>query len=600
MSPSRLAWRTGSIVAVVLLFGPIALAQQPKTKGAAGKGVFTQGVTAPSRVLSRGDVEIVTFETEEDYDRLQERYRSTQETQPEPGTMTALYLRSRTDSSVQPYAIRLPREFSRDRSYPVVIQLHGLNFMEVLSGSRVRYQGMGGPVWIEGDLKVIYVQCFGRPSTFYRGMGEEDVLEVLDEVKRRFPVDADRVYVMGHSMGGSGSYTIGLHYPDLFGGIMPIDAAMGSMLAGGGAGGAGQNRPAPPSWMEPQIAIHTPAKLYPNARNVDVFFKNAGAGIQRRSTEFTDGIVAEGGFSTAESFPGMPHNFGDSYAYAHFVTELIQHPIKRRPAEVKLYTNTLRYNRAYWVTVDRLTRHNADASVVATCDESSGIRIKTQNIDALTLRLDDAPAPKGAALLVDDTTVVPSSSGGVLSLSKQGGTWKAGPWTSPDLTKRHGLQGPIDDAFNSRFLAVYGDGDRDLAIAELDALRNPPTVLDIHGDFPMKPAAQVTAQDVESSNLILFGTPQSNAVLRRIAGALPPDLLKPGDDGAQAVFVYPNPESPSRYVVVWPAKVLSTAGDRLRSSWIMPIGLLPDYLKVKDGQIIAGGHFDSDWKLGAE
>jgi hypothetical protein len=32
----------------------------------------------------------------------------------------------------------------------------------------------------------------------------------------------------------------------------------------------------------------------------------------------------------------------------------------------------------------------------------------------------------------------------------------------------------------------------------------------------------------------------------------------------------------------------------------MPIGLLPDYLKVKDGQIVAGGHFDSDWKLGAE
>jgi pimeloyl-ACP methyl ester carboxylesterase len=422
-------------------------------------------------------------------------------------------------------------------SYRVVIQLHGLNFMEVLSGSRARYQGMGGPVWIEGDLKVIYVQCFGRPSTFYRGMGEEDVLEVLDEVKRRFPVDADRVYVMGHSMGGSGSYTIGLHYPDLFGGIMPNDAAMGSMLAGGGAGG-GQNRPAPPSWMEPQIAIHTPA--------------------------------------------------------------LIQHPIKRRPAEVKLYTNTLRYNRAYWVTIDRLTRHNADASVVATCDESSGIRIKTQNIDALTLRLDDAPAPNGAALVVDDTTVVPSSSGGVLSLAKQGGTWKAGPWNSPALTKRHGLQGPIDDAFNSRFLAVYGDGDRELAIAELDALRNPPTVLDIHGDFPVKPAARVTAQDVESSNLILFGTPQSNAVLRRIAAALPPELMKPADDGTQAIFVYPNPENPSRYVVVWPAKVLSTAGDRLRSSWIMPICLLPDYLKVKDGQIVAGGHFNSDWKLNVE
>src|SRR5205823_10851319 len=114
--------------------------------------------------------------------------------------------------------------------------------------------------------------------------------------------------------------------------------------------------------------------------------------------------------------------------------------------------------------------------------------------------------------------------------------------------------GPIDDAFNSRFLAVYGsgDGDRELAIAELDAIRNPPSVLDIHGDFPMKPAGKVTPQDVESSNLILFGTPESNAVLRRIAPSLPSALMQTGDDGARSIFIYPNPENPSRYVVVWP------------------------------------------------
>ena len=216
---------------------------------------------------------------------------------------------------------------------------------------------MGGPQWIEPDLRVIYVHCFGRPSTFYRGMGEEDVLEVIDEVKRRFPVDADRVYIMGHSMGGSGSYTVGLHYPDRFGGIMPIDAAMGS----GWDGGRGRIRPRRrPGWSRRSRSM-TPPGSYPNVRNVDVFFKNAGAGIQGRSTEFTDGIVDEGGFSTAESFPGMPHNFGDAYPYSHFVTELIQHPIRRKPSEVKFYTNTLRYNRAYWVTIDRLTRHNSDA-----------------------------------------------------------------------------------------------------------------------------------------------------------------------------------------------------------------------------------------------
>jgi hypothetical protein len=350
--------------------------------------------------------------------------------------------------------------------------------------------------------------------------------------------------------------------------------------------------------MAPQVAIHTPSNLYPNARNVDVFFKNAGAGIQGKSTDFTDGIVEQGGFSTAESFPGMPHNFGDSYPYAHFVTELIAHPIRRKPPEVKFYTNTLRYDRAYWVTIDRLTRHNADAGVVATCDDKGGVQVSTKNIDALTLRLDDSPAAKGGPLVVDGTTVRSSHSGGVVALSKVDGSWKASPWNGPALTKKHGLQGPIDDAFNSRFLAVYGEGERDLAISELDAVRNPSSVLDIHGDFPMKPAAKVMTQDIDSANLILFGTPESNAMLKRIAASLPSALMQTGDDGSRAIFVYPNPENPARYVVVWPTRLLSVPGDALRSAWIMPVCLLPDYIRVKDGTIVSGGHFDSDWRTG--
>jgi len=222
----------------------------------------------------------------------------------------------------------------------------------------------------------------------------------------------------------------------------------------------------------------------------------------------------------------------------------------------------------------------------------------TTNIDAFTLRLDDSPAPKDGTLVVDGTTVLTGRTAGVVTLSKVGGAWKTGRWEGPALTKRHGLQGPIDDAFNSRFLAVYGEGegDRDLAIAELDAVRNPPTVLDIHGDFPMKPAAKVSAQDVESSNLILFGTPETNAVLRRLAPSLPADLLKTGESGERSIFIYPNPENPDRYVVVWPTKLLSVPGDALRAAWIMPLGLLPDHVRVKDGTIVAGGHFDSDWR----
>jgi hypothetical protein len=173
-----------------------------------------------------------------------------------------------------------------------------------------------------------------------------------------------------------------LHYPDLFGGIMPIDAAMGSGM------GRADAEP-PPAWMQPQIKIHSPANLYPNARNVGVFFKNAGDGIQRKSTGHTDGIVTQDGFSTAESFPGMPHNFGDKYAYA---------------------------------------------LVVTTCDASHGVVVKTTNIDALTLRLGESPTPKTGALVIDGTTVIENSLPSVVQVSKAGGKWVSGPRDWPRST----------------------------------------------------------------------------------------------------------------------------------------------------------------------
>ena len=559
-----------------------ALAGRPPTAG------NWENAKGESRVLKRGDVEILTFETEPNYDRLQELYRQSKDAQINPGTPATLFYRSAIDNSVQPYALRLPNNYTSGRKYPLVIQLHGTNFHEVLSGARLNYHGMLGPQWVEPDLPVIYADAFGGPTTFYQGIGEVDVLRVIDEIKARFSVDPDRVYIMGHSMGGAGSYTVGLHYPDRFGGISCGDPAMWPRVEEG------------PKWMMPQVLIVTAPKLYPNARDVDVFFKNAGAGIQRKSTEFADGIVDQGGFATTEVFPRMPHSFGDQYPFANFVTEVIAHPIRRHPAEVKYYTNTLQYNGAYWVTIDRLTRHNTDSQVTASYKDNV-IHVTTSNIDALTLKTADIPLPKAqpVALIVDSTEVTKSALPEVVHLSRQSGSWQIAEWkpAAPAAdrragAKRHGLQGPVGDAFNSRFLAVYGDGDRDLAIAELDAIRNPPGPLDIHGDFPMKPASQVTREDIESSNLILFGTAKSNAVLQRLAASLPATLM----DG-NTIFIYPNPENANRYVVVWSAKLLSAPENGLHSGWIMPLNLLPDYMTVKDGKVASGGHFDSDWQM---
>jgi hypothetical protein len=292
--------------------------------------------------------------------------------------------------------------------------------------------------------------------------------------------------------------------------------------------------------------------------------------------------------------------------YSTFIPAAVSRPAPKNPAEVRLATNTLRYNRAYWVTIDRLTRHGAPSQLIArfAAGEKGGpakVEVRASGIEALTLRLADAAGGRNLSgmVTVNDREAVSGPLPGVLHLSRRSGEWRAAG--EADVAgKRHGMQGPAGDAFLSKFLAVYGDGDKEMAHAEIDALRNPVGPLINDGDFPLKTAGSVTAEDVKTCNLILFGSPATNAVLRRIASRLPAALLKPPGEGTGTVFVHPNPENPDRYVVVWSAPILSIDHNGLRAGFIMPVHLLPDWAVIRNGRIVSGGHFDEDWRLAAE
>lgn len=53
-------------------------------------------------------------------------------------------------------------------------------------------------------------------NRLYTDTAEDAVLEAIDLVCRELPVDRDRIYLTGASMGGAGALQIGYHYPDRF------------------------------------------------------------------------------------------------------------------------------------------------------------------------------------------------------------------------------------------------------------------------------------------------------------------------------------------------------------------------------------------------
>src|SRR5204863_3843936 len=57
-------------------------------------------------------------------------------------------------------------------------------------------------------------------------LSEKDVMNVLDLVKKEYAIDPDRVYLMGHSMGGGGTWHLGIKYPDVWAALAPIAPAI--------------------------------------------------------------------------------------------------------------------------------------------------------------------------------------------------------------------------------------------------------------------------------------------------------------------------------------------------------------------------------------
>ena len=59
-------------------------------------------------------------------------------------------------------------------------------------------------------------------------MSEKETMQVLDMMRKEFNVDENRIYLMGHSMGGAGTYYLGSKYPNVWAALGPVaPAAMG-------------------------------------------------------------------------------------------------------------------------------------------------------------------------------------------------------------------------------------------------------------------------------------------------------------------------------------------------------------------------------------
>ncbi len=143
------------------------------------------------------------------------------------------------------YALYVPSGYDKDEKTPLVVLLHGLG-----SNPRqvIRYEGIVTEAEERGYIVVAPYGYNERGWYGSRGKGklgpffgepndpdnlgelsEKDTMNVLKIVREEYNIDAGRIYLMGHSMGGGGTIYLGATYPDLWAGLAPLaPALMGS------------------------------------------------------------------------------------------------------------------------------------------------------------------------------------------------------------------------------------------------------------------------------------------------------------------------------------------------------------------------------------
>lgn len=197
--------------------------------------------------------------------------------------------RSAVDNTLQPYRLYIPKAYDVSKPTPLVVALHGMGGDE-----NTLFDSYGeGLLKREAERVGFIVVCpKGRDSaSMYRGTAEQDVLDAMADVRRTYRVNPRKIYLMGHSMGGYGTWSIAMNHPDVF-------AALGPISGGGSSGGMVKIR------HIPEYVVHGD-----NDRTVSVTQSRTMVEAGRKAGTEIVYVEVPGGSHVSVAAPSFAHMF---------------------------------------------------------------------------------------------------------------------------------------------------------------------------------------------------------------------------------------------------------------------------------------------------
>jgi acetyl esterase/lipase len=124
------------------------------------------------------------------------------------------------------YTVWCPKGYDPHRAYPLVLCLHGTwNGLGGIGEGKTFIRHFTYAQTKTWDVVIVSPTADPRPWT---AKGDDFVLSVLAEAMLLYNIDMNRVYVIGHSMGGRGTYHFGAKYAEKFAAFAPAASGPGS------------------------------------------------------------------------------------------------------------------------------------------------------------------------------------------------------------------------------------------------------------------------------------------------------------------------------------------------------------------------------------
>lgn len=349
------------------------------------------------------------------------------------------------DESVQYYALN-PAQHDR-AGQGLVLTLHGAS-VEAIGQANA---------YVAKDGMHIVAPTNRRPFGFdWEGIGRRDALEVLKIAQKNLNTAKERTYLTGHSMGGHGTWHIGLSFPDRFAAIAP-SAGWVSFFSYGGS-----RKPVQDAFLRSYNASET-LSLLGNSKLRPIYVLHGDADDNVPVSEARTMVAALQPIHSmlqVHEEPKAGHWWGNQCVDWPPIFELFSKSQQPNPSEMNVFEFTT-YNPSVtselgWLRIVRQAIPLGFSSIKAERN-GNNVRLSAENVSAFSIG-GPGLASFGNVVQVSiegQTINAPRPSSGWIDFEKVGGEWRTRIGFAANQ-KNHLRAGPIEEALQNGFCFVYG------------------------------------------------------------------------------------------------------------------------------------------------